>query len=141
MLGTPPQKNSFFLSTMKKIKIVQNCLKWQENWQNRFLDFLAPPPKKKIIWGAYKTNLSKMEKIKVVQNWLKWREHWSKTSLGLFSPPPQKIYLEGVQQFFVENEKNQSCSKLPEMARTLVENEFWTFQPPPPPQKKLLKQV
>ena len=26
-----------------------------------------------------------------------------------------------------ENEKNQSCSKLPEMARTLVENEFRTF--------------
>jgi len=67
-----------------------------------------------------------MKKIKVVQNSLKWRENWSKTSFGIFSPPPKKD-LEGVQNFFVKNEKNQSCSKLPEMARKLVENEFWTF--------------
>ena len=65
-----------------------------------------------------------MKKIKAVQNCLKWREHWSKTSFGLFSPPQKN--LEGVQHFFVKNEKNQSCAKLPEMARKLVENEFLT---------------
>ena len=43
-------------------------------------------------------------------------------------PPPKKnSNLGGVQKFVVKNEKNQSCSKLPEMARKLVENEFWTF--------------
>ena len=65
---------------------------------------------------------------KVVQNCLKWRENWTKTSFGLFSPsPPPQINLEGVQKKFVENEKNQCCSKLPEMARKLVEHDFWTF--------------
>ena len=34
-------------SKMKKIKVVQNCLKWREIGQKRFLDFLAPPPPKK----------------------------------------------------------------------------------------------
>ena len=29
--------------------------------------------------------------------------------------------------FFVKNEKNQSSSKLPEMERKLVKNDFWTF--------------
>ena len=43
---------------MKKIKVVQNCLKWQENWSKMiFLDFSTPP--KKLIWGAYTKNLSK----------------------------------------------------------------------------------
>ena len=65
-----------------------------------------------------------MKKIKVVQNCLKWREHWSKTKFGLFSPPtPQKIW-GGVQKIVVENEKNESCSKLPEIARKLVEHDF-----------------
>ena len=42
-------------------------------------------------------------------------------------PPPQKKKLGGVQIKFVKNEKNQSCSKLPEMARKLVENDFLDF--------------
>ena len=42
------------------------------------------------------------------------------------TPPQKKIKnnLGGVQKFVVKNEKNQSCSKLPEMARKLVENDF-----------------
>ena len=35
--------------------------------------------------------------------------------------------LERLHKNFVENEKNQSCSKVPEMTRKLVENKFWTF--------------
>ena len=67
----PPQKKIFwrpykiFFSKMKKIKVVQNCLKWRENWP-------------------------KTKKIKVVQNHLKWRENWSKMIFGFVAPPPQK---------------------------------------------------
>ena len=52
---------------------------------------------------------------------------------GLVSPPSQtKIKnLGGVQNFFVKNEKNQSCSKLPKLARKLVKPEFWIFSPHP----------
>ena len=87
------------------------------------MNFGLPPPTKKIIWGAYNIFLSKTKKIKVVQNCLKWRENWSKTSFGLFKPPPPKKNLRGVQKNFDKNEKNQSCSKLPEMARKLVKIE------------------
>ena len=54
-----------------------------------------------------------------------------KTSFGLFSPPPQIIF-GGRTKTFVKNEKNQSCSKLPEMARKLVNNYFFYFLAPPP---------
>ena len=61
-----------------------------KNDENKFCG--TPPPKKKIIWGAYTFFLSKMKKLKIVQNCLKGRENWSKTSFGLFSPPPRKIW-------------------------------------------------
>ena len=88
-----------------------------------FTLFSPPPPKKKNNWGAYKICLSKM---KIVQNCLKWRENWLKMILKLFSPPPKKK-IGGLRNFFV---KNENCSKLPEMARKLVEKDFWTFNPP-----------
>ena len=45
---------------------------------------------------------------------------------------PQKIgYLKKLS-----NEKNQSCSKLPEMARKYVENDFCTTHQPPPTKKR-----
>ena len=50
-----------------------------------------------------------------------------KINFGVPPPPKKKLKLGGVHKFFVKNEKNQSCSKLPEMARKLVENDFWTF--------------
>ena len=59
-----------------------------------------------------------------------------KISFGV--PPPQKknkLKCGGVQIFFVKNEKNQSCLKLPEMARKFVKNYFVSFQPLPPPKK------
>ena len=46
-------------------------------------------------------------------------------------PPPKKKKLLAVQKILVKNEKNQSCLKLPEMARKCFENGFWTFSPPP----------
>ena len=51
--------------------------------------------------------------MKVIPNCLKWRENWSKIVSELFYPPtPSKNV--------VKNEKNQSCSKLAEMARKFV---------------------
>ena len=86
------------------------------------INFGVPPfPTKKENRVPTKINV-KNEKIKVVQNCLKWRENWSKMIFGLFSPHP-KIF-GGVHIFFVKNEKNQICSKFPEMARKLVENNF-----------------
>ena len=47
----PPKKNwgayTFFLSKMKKIKVVKNCLKWRENWLKTIFGFFPPPPEKK----------------------------------------------------------------------------------------------
>ena len=74
------------------------------------------------------------QKIKVVQNCLKWQEKLVENKFWTLQPPPQKN-LGGVQKIFVKNEKNQSSSKLSEMARKLVEHDLWTFQPPPPPKK------
>ena len=54
---------------------------------------------------------------------MEWRKNWSKIIFGLVPPPPKKI--GGIHKNFVKNEKDQSCSKLPEMARTFVENDFW----------------
>ena len=66
-----------------------------------------------------------MKKIKVFQNCLKWRENWSKTIFGFVSPPPKKNRVP--KNNFVKNEKNRSFSKLPEMARKLVEIDFLNF--------------
>ena len=91
-----------------------------KNGQNEFWG--TPPQIKKI--GYLKKLLSKIQKIQVVQNCLKWRER----VLDFLAPTPKtKLNLGGVQHFFVETEINQSCSKLPEMGRKLVENEFLTL--------------
>ena len=49
-----------FLLKMKKIKVVQNCLQWRENWP-----FYPPPPKKINI--GYLKKIVKNEKIKIGQ--------------------------------------------------------------------------
>ena len=98
-----------------------------KNGENKFW---GTPPTKKKNGGAYNKFLSKMKKNKVVQNCLNWRENWSKMILELVSPPPNiSFFGGGLQNFFVKNEKNQSCLKLPEMSRKLVENVFFTFSP------------
>ena len=38
--------------------------------------------------------------------------------------------IKGKLEYFCQNEKNVSCSKLPEMARKLVKNDFLIFLPP-----------
>ena len=56
-----------------------------------------------------------MEKIQIVSKCLKWRDNW----------------LKKILDFMVKNgEKNLNCSILPEMARKLLENDFWIFYPP-----------
>ena len=71
-----------------------------------------------------------MTKIKIDLICLKWRENWSEMIFGLFRPTAKKNW-GGVQKNVVKTEKNQSCSKLPEIARKLVENNFLIFGPPP----------
>ena len=51
-----------------------------------------------------------------------------------WGPPRLKKNGEPKKKFV--NWKNQICSKLPEMAKKLVENNFWGFSPLPP-QKQL----
>ena len=70
-----------------------------------------------------------MKNMKVVQNCVKWRENSSKQFLA---PPPKKRV---PKQIFCQNEKNESCSKLPEMARKLVKLIFENRVP----KKKLSK--
>ena len=40
---------------MRKIKVVQNCLKWRENWSKMIFEFFSPHPTKKV--GYIKQNL------------------------------------------------------------------------------------
>ena len=132
---------------LKLFKIGWNGEKIGRKW---FLDFLAPPkkisklpgmartfiksdfqffdpPPPKEIWWAYKFFFSKMKKSKLFKITWNGEKISQKRVLDFLAPPPKKKYLEGVQKIFFKNEENQSFSKLPEMARKLVENEFWTF--------------
>ena len=97
-----------------------------------FFGLFSPPPqkKKKLNLGAYKCQKSKKSKfLKIAWNGKKIGRKWF---LAFLAPPPKKkIKLGGVQKKFVENEKNQSYSTLPEMARKLVENNFGSFYPSP----------
>ena len=120
----------------KKIKIGGRtkicCQKWKKSkkiGRKWVLDFLAPPSPQKNNLGGVQIFFVKMKKIKVVQNCLLWRENWPKTGFGLFSPPPPKN-VGGLHNIFVKNEKNHSCSRLLELARKLVENEFFGFLTP-----------
>ena len=48
-----------------------------------------------------------------------------KTNFGVPPPKIAKNNLGGVQKKIAKNKENQSCSKLPEMARKIVKNDFW----------------
>ena len=129
--------------------------------------FNPPPKKKKKIGGRTNFFCWRWKKIKVVQNYLKWQENWSKMILWLFSPHSKKI--GGRTNFFCQTwnksklfkiawngekigqklfrtfqppphtKKNKICSKLPEMARKLVENDFLDFSLPSTATKNLKK--
>ena len=63
VLAPPPKKYlggvQNFLSKMKKNKVVQNCLKWRENWSKRIYGPFSPPIK---IFGGRTKNFVKNEK-------------------------------------------------------------------------------
>ena len=101
----PPEKKikigsrtKTFLSKMKKIKVVQNCLKCRENWLKTSFGLFSPFQKK--VLGGVQHFFVENEKIKFVQNCLKWREIWLKTSFGLFNPTQKN--LGGEQNFLVK---------------------------------------
>ena len=96
-LLTPPPH--FFWSTWKKN---QSCPKLAEMARKLVENNFS-------IWGRKKCG----QKIKVVPNWLTWRENLSEIISGFLTPPPQL----GSEK---NGHKNQTCSKLAKMARTLV---------------------
>ena len=110
----------------KKKKVVQNCLKRRENWSKTSFGLFSPPPKflfggrtKNFCWKWKKSNFFKIA----------WNgENISWKRVLVFLAPPQKK-LGGVQNLFVKIEKNQSCSKLPIMARKLLKTSFGLLIP------------
>ena len=96
-----------------------------KNGENEFWGNTPPIKKNRVPKKSFVKNEKKSKLFKIAWNGEKIGRKWV---LDFLAPPPQKKKnWGGVQHFFVENEKNQSCSKLPEMARKLVENKFWTF--------------
>ena len=126
----PPQKNLLAVQKfLVKNEKNQSCSKLPEMTrklvENNF-GFLRPQPEKKGTkkWLSKITKKWKKSKLSKIA----WNDEkiGRKQVLDCLAPPPKKN-LEGVQKIVVENEKNQSCSKLPAMARKFVENDFWTF--------------
>ena len=54
-----------------------------------------------------------------------WNEHARRK--GIKAKVARKIGW-AAKIFWSKNYKNESCTKLPKMARNLVKNDFWTFQ-------------
>ena len=110
-------KKDFALSKKKKKK---SCLKLPEmankiSW-SRLLDFLDPPTKKNWV-GEHKflVRNEKSNSFKIAWYGEKFGRYW----FLFFLAPNKKIW--GRKKMLVKNEKNQTCSKLPDMARKLVE--------------------
>ena len=103
----------------KKIKVVPNWLKCQENWSEisfRFLDNPLPPD---TIWEEENVDT----KFKLVSNWPKWLENWSEIIFKIVeppSPPSPNWELKKMVKW-----KNKSCFKLEEITRKMVRNYFW----------------
>ena len=107
-----------FLKFFFKIKLSNQ---FQNIFKKNHLKFYSKKLKIFTKIGGRTNFLSKMKKIKVALNCLKWRERFFD-----FLAPPKKLF-GGHTKFFVKNEKKQSCSKLPKMARKLVEKDLWTI--------------
>ena len=104
---------------MKKIKVVKNCMKWRENWSKIIFGLFSPPPKKIFCW-PYNFFGQKWKKSKLLKNAWNGEKIGRKWFLNFLAPPPKIGFMGGIQKFVVKNEKNQSCSKFPEMARKFV---------------------
>ena len=93
-----------------------------QNWWKILLNFLPPlPPKKTYILVKNKTN-SKLFQIAWNGEYIFHKKivfvcHWNNLS-------------KSTKKYGVKSEKNQSCSKLPEMPKKLVKLDFWIFGPP-----------
>ena len=75
------------------------------------------------------------KKHKVFRNRPVWRENWSKIFVKVFWPPTPLPH--GTKKNAKNEEKNQSCSKLAQMARKLLGNYFRIFWHHPHRQKFL----
>ena len=62
--------------------------------------------------------MKKSKLFKIAPNGQKIGRNW------FLDPPPKKKYFGGRTKNFGQKWKNQSCSKLPKMARKLVKNYF-----------------
>ena len=128
----------------EKIKVVPNCPKWRENLTKLIFGFFTPPPTQKKI--------NDDEKYAVLAQMVDWSkafdrqdpkigiESFIKNGVrstlipvpGFLATPPQKTFLPKMKKsklfqkdFFAKfKEKNQSCYKLPEMVRKLIEKAF-----------------
>ena len=130
-MGIPPPPKQ---KKKKKKGDLKNCQKWKNQSCSKlpemarklvehvFFYFLAPP--KKIFWGRTQNFCQKWKKSKLFK--IAWNgEKNSQKRVLDFLAPPKKCASR--TKNFVKNEKNQNCSKLPEMARKLVENDIGVF--------------
>ena len=113
-----------FVKNAKKSKLFKITWNGEKIIRKWFSDFLAPPKK---IGGRTKNFFWKWKKSKLFKTAWNGEKISRKRVLDFLAPPPKFFWGGGVQKKIVENENNQSCSKLPEMARTLVENKIRTF--------------
>ena len=106
----PPKKKlggvQHLMSEMKKIKVVQNCLKWRENVLKMVFVLFSPPSN----WGAYKIFCQKWKN----QSCCKLCEMARKFVGSDFWPLPQKI--GGRTNFFYQKWKKwkavANCKKI-----------------------------
>ena len=90
----PPQKNwrayKKNLLKMKKIKVVQNCLKWRENKSKTSFGLLSPPPKKNL--EGVQIFFQKWQKSKLFKIAWNGEKISRKRVLDFLAPPPKKIW-------------------------------------------------
>ena len=117
------QKNGGSTKYLVKNEKNQCCTKLSEmprKFAKTIFWFLPPLKKGPKFVGQNK------KKIKVVKNSLKRKENLTKNDLGFFSPTPLHVHFNnkwGPEKKW-STWKNKRCSKLHEMARTMIEHDF-----------------
>ena len=78
--------HDFSIFLLEKIKVVQNCMKWQENWLKTIFGFFNPPLKKRYLKKIVNTKKNEScSKLRGMRRKLVENDFW------IFSlPPPQK---------------------------------------------------